>query len=237
VTVAAPPRPDRFVPLLLLLTVVSGVVDAISYLRFSHVFVANMTGNIVFLGFAAGGAPGLSIGGSVIALVAFLIASFATGRIAMRHRGRRRRMLAVCVAAETLLVAAAFAVVGAFGLGATTTAVAIALLALTMGAQNATARWLAVPDMTTTVLTLTLTGIAAELVDDVKTGTLSPRLVRRLAAVLAMAFGAFAGAITVLRLGAAPAIALALVVLLVTAALAIVHARAEPVDASAKAPA
>jgi hypothetical protein len=54
--------PDGLLPpLLLLLTVVTGLVDAASYLKLGHVFVANMTGNVVFLGFAIAGAGGLSI--------------------------------------------------------------------------------------------------------------------------------------------------------------------------------
>jgi hypothetical protein len=39
--------------LLIVLTVVTGVVDAVSYFKLGHVFVANMTGNVLFLGFAA----------------------------------------------------------------------------------------------------------------------------------------------------------------------------------------
>jgi hypothetical protein len=50
-------------PLLIVLTIVTGVVDALAYLRLGHVFVANMTGNVVFLGFAAAGAGGLSVPG------------------------------------------------------------------------------------------------------------------------------------------------------------------------------
>ena len=49
-------------PLLLIgLTVVTGLVDAFSYLCLGHVFVANMTGNVVFLGFALSGAGAISI--------------------------------------------------------------------------------------------------------------------------------------------------------------------------------
>ena len=55
------------------LTVVTGLVDAVSYLALGHVFVANMTGNVVFLGFALAGAPGLSAPASLAALVAFLV--------------------------------------------------------------------------------------------------------------------------------------------------------------------
>ncbi|WP_344334918.1 YoaK family protein, partial [Kitasatospora putterlickiae] len=90
----APPRTDRhgpLPPLMLLLTVTTGVVDAVSYLALGHVFVANMTGNVVFLGFALAGAPGLSAAASLVSLAAFLAGSLAAGRLAgwlAAHRGR-----------------------------------------------------------------------------------------------------------------------------------------------------
>ena len=64
---AGPAKDDRdgsLLPLLVVLTVVTGLVDAVSYLKLGHVFVANMTGNIVFLGFAVAGAEGFSAGPS-----------------------------------------------------------------------------------------------------------------------------------------------------------------------------
>ena len=60
-------------PLLLTLTVVTGVVDAVSILRLGRVFVANMTGNVVFSGFALVGAPGFSLSASLAALAGFLV--------------------------------------------------------------------------------------------------------------------------------------------------------------------
>jgi hypothetical protein len=76
---------DGRVPALLVgLTVVTGLVDAVSYLALGHVFVANMTGNVVFLAFALAGAPGLSAPASVAALGAFLLGALAGGRIAGR---------------------------------------------------------------------------------------------------------------------------------------------------------
>jgi len=69
-------------PLLLVLTMITGLVDAVSYLELGHVFVANMTGNIVFLGFAAAGAPGLSVPASLAAIGAFLAGALAGGRLA-----------------------------------------------------------------------------------------------------------------------------------------------------------
>ena len=65
VTATLRPRPDSadgpLPPLLLTLTVVAGLVDATSYLKLGHVFVANMTGNVVFLGFGIAGAGGISV--------------------------------------------------------------------------------------------------------------------------------------------------------------------------------
>src|SRR5947199_6031748 len=76
---------------LLTLTVVTGVVDAASFLGLGHIFTANMTGNVVFLGFAAAGAPGLSVARSGTALAAFAVGALLAGRMtaAMRTGSRR----------------------------------------------------------------------------------------------------------------------------------------------------
>ncbi|MGW3622440.1 DUF1275 family protein [Streptomyces sp. NPDC000880] len=83
--------------------------------------------------------------------------------------------------------------------------VLIVLLALGMGAQNAVVRKIAVPDLTTTVLTLTLTGLAAD-----RPG---PATVRRLVSVTAMFTGALAGGLLQLHHGTAAALAPALLLL------------------------
>src|SRR6185437_8335032 len=89
----APSRTSTFgplPPLLIAMTIVTGLVDAFSYLVLGHVFVANMTGNVVFLGFAVAGAQGFSIPASLVALVAFGVGSILGGRIVARfgqHRG------------------------------------------------------------------------------------------------------------------------------------------------------
>ena len=91
----------------------------------------------------------------------------------------------------------------------------IALLAFAMGIRNATVRRLGVPDLTTTVLTMTLTGLAAE---SQPAGGSGKGSVRRIAAVLAMLTGALAGALllkTSLVLPLVAAAALALVTWLV----------------------
>ena len=69
-------------PVLLGLTAVTGLVDAVSYLALGHVFTANMTGNVVFLGFAVAGAPGLSVARSGTAVAAFFMGAVIGGRMA-----------------------------------------------------------------------------------------------------------------------------------------------------------
>src|SRR5437899_13104886 len=75
-------------PLLLGLTVVTGLVDAFSYLVLGHVFVANMTGNVVFLGFALAGAAGFSVSASLSAIGAFCLGAFVGGRSEERRGGK-----------------------------------------------------------------------------------------------------------------------------------------------------
>jgi len=70
--------------------------------------------------------------------------------------------------------------------------IVIALLAFAMGARNSTVRRLAVADMTTTVLTLTLTGLAA---DSTFAKGDNPRAGRRIVAVVSMVVGAYVGAV------------------------------------------
>src|SRR5207237_872449 len=86
--------------------------DATSYLRFGHVFVANMTGNVVFLGFGIAGATGISVWASLIALGSFLGGSLIGGRIAISAGTNSRRHLATALGIQTVLVASAGAVIG-----------------------------------------------------------------------------------------------------------------------------
>ena len=82
-------------PLFLALTFVTGVVDATSYLSLGHVFVANMTGNVVFLGFGIAGAGGISVWASLTALVLFMVGGVVGGRVASALADDRDRHLRV----------------------------------------------------------------------------------------------------------------------------------------------
>jgi len=180
-------------PLMLALTAVTGLVDAFSYLVLGHVFVANMTGNVVFGGFALAGAAGFSLAASLAALASFAAGALLGGRIAHRARADRGRLLLAALLLETGLV------FGTWIIATIATApyadgpryLLIALLGAAMGVQNAAARALAVPDLTTTVLTLTVTGIAA---DSHLAGGPGSKAGRRVLAALAMFAGALAGA-------------------------------------------
>ncbi|GGW18535.1 membrane protein [Streptomyces capoamus] len=189
----------RLVAVLLVLTVVSGLIDAVGYLGLGRVFTANMTGNVVVLGFAAAGAPGFSVPFTATSLACFLLGAVAGGRTAARFgRGSRRRWARLILAAEAVLVGGSAAVAFAWP-GTTGTRYAlIALTAFAMGLRNATVRKLGVPDLTTTVLTMTLTALASESRLGDATGHRSPR---RSSSVLAMAGGACLGAWLVLHHG------------------------------------
>jgi uncharacterized membrane protein YoaK (UPF0700 family) len=187
------PKHGPLPSLLLALTVLTGVIDAVSIITLGRVFVANMTGNVVFIGFALVGIPGFSLSASLFALAGFLLGALAAGAVAPRLTGGRGVLLRAAVPIELLLVAIALIVAIGAGRHAHRTAVdAMATFcAMAMGIQNTVARRLAVPDLTTTVLTMTLTGLAA----DVPSRAAAPAITRRVLSVTAMLVGAIAGAI------------------------------------------
>ncbi|MFF7751138.1 YoaK family protein [Streptomyces sp. NPDC007971] len=212
-------RGVRLVVVLLTLTVVSGLIDAVSYLGLGHVFTANMTGNVVVLGFAAAGAPGFSAPHTATSLACFLLGAVAGGRMAAHcDGGSRRAWTRLTLAAEALLVGVAAAVAFARPDTSGTRYALIALTAFAMGLRNATVRKLRVAELTTTtVLTMTLTGLAAESRLGDATGR---HALRRAAAVVAMLAGACLGAWLILHHGLALPLLLAAVASGVLAAVA-----------------
>jgi uncharacterized membrane protein YoaK (UPF0700 family) len=179
------------------MTAVTGLIDAVSYLSLGHVFTANMTGNIGLLAFASTGVSQLSLSRSMTALLGFLAGAAVGGRI----------MAGVSAVAQLRAASSVFALEIVFLVGATLAALwlwfrfisafaalytMIAFTAIAMGMRIAAVRKLAVSDLTTTVLTLTITGIAAD--SSLARGT-NPHLQRRIAAVVAMFAGAALGSI------------------------------------------
>ncbi|GAA1518936.1 YoaK family protein [Sphaerisporangium rubeum] len=191
-------RREAPVGVVVALTVVSGMIDAVTFLRFGQVFTANMTGNVIVLGFATGGMPGFSAAGSVVSLAAFLAGAVAGGRVG-RTAGGRRVLMALGVETVAVAVAAGVArwVDGAEVAGGWRYAV-VGVLAAAMGLQGATVRLLAIPDVTGSVLTRILTGLAAQS----PLGGGGDRLAaRRVAAVACMFLGALGGALLVRHAG------------------------------------
>jgi uncharacterized membrane protein YoaK (UPF0700 family) len=214
-----PPAGERhgpLPPLMLALTLVTGVVDAASYLKLGHVFVANMTGNVVFLGFALAGAGGLSVATSLTAIAAFLLGAFAGGLLAARSATHRGHLLRGASFVQGTLVGLALLVAVLISEPPSSGAryALLVPLALAMGVQNAAAQRLAIPELTTTVLTRTLTGLASE---SSWIGGPGAQLGRRLLAVAAMLLGALTGGLLVLHASIAAALAVACVVVLAVA--------------------
>lgn len=188
---------------LLVLTFTTGLVDAVSYLGLGRVFTANMTGNVVLLGFGLAGSGGLPVLAPLVSLGAFLVGAGLGGVLVRRLGNVHPRHVASALSIEVCLIAVAAITVAATNVRPNTAQgdLVIALLALAMGVRNATVRRIAVPDMTTTVLTLTLTGLAAELQPFGGSGRGSTR---RISAALAMLAGAVAGGLLLKSALAAP---------------------------------
>jgi uncharacterized membrane protein YoaK (UPF0700 family) len=191
---------------LLGLTTVTGVVDAVSFLGLGHIFTANMTGNVVFLGFAIGGGTGVSVGRSLTALSAFACGGICGGRINTRDVTPARSLL-IAMCFESLLLVLAVASAAPSEVNASSVAyIVIVFTALAMGLRNAVVRKLGVPDLTTTVLTLTITGLAA---DSRLGGGKGDRSGRRMLSITAMCIGAIGGAVLLGRFGLSAALGVA----------------------------
>jgi uncharacterized membrane protein YoaK (UPF0700 family) len=200
--------------MLLALTVLAGVVDATSILRLGNVFVATMTGNLVFIGLAAAGAKGFAVGTSALALAGFVIGVLIGGRAcdaARSHRGRAlRNVLGVklWLAGVVTLIAV---LTGPHFPKAARDAMVV-LLATSMGAQLAAIRYLKVPDLLTVVLTMTITGVLTER----KRGWHDPAMLRRGLSLVAFAFGALSGALLILNVSVTAALSFGLAIIIGT---------------------
>jgi uncharacterized membrane protein YoaK (UPF0700 family) len=223
-TAAQPTAP--LTKLLVFLSLTTGLVDAVSILGLGNVFTANMTGNIVFLGFAAVGTPGFKAQHYVVALAGFVFGAVLGGRLGVRFADRplRHWLIGAALIEAALLAAAAAAVATGIGIAAMApkqaVLVAIALTAIAMGVRNATVRRLKIPDLTTTVLTLTITGVAG---DSRLAGGAAPNLVRRLGSIAGIFLGAASGAVLVMHFGLVPPLLLAAAMVLVGTLLCTCH--------------
>lgn len=185
------PADRRILPLLIVLTFSTGMVDAIGFLGLDNIFAGNMTGNVVIIGMAVGGGE-LSFVGPTLALVGFMAGAACAGLVLRRASAAWTRVTTTLFAVTGLILAAAGLVFMIDETPAESLEFAVSVgLGVAMGIQAATARVLAVADVTTVVVTSTIVGLMADQFAVEKRS----RQWRRLVAVLAMAGGAVAGAL------------------------------------------
>ena len=215
--VASPVSERLTVAALLLLTFATGLVDAISVLVLGHVFVANMTGNVIFLGFWFVPHSDVDLTAALVAFVSFMVGAAMGGRLARRLDHDVRLWLTAAMSFEVvaLLVLSLLAGTGILQYHDSGRLILISGLAVVFGGQSMAARRFGIQELSTTVLTATIVGIGA---DSRLAGGTGEREKLRYAVVFTMLSGAALGA-TLSRFVVAPVIALA--ALSVAAALAI----------------
>ncbi|HEX4444335.1 MAG TPA: YoaK family protein [Galbitalea sp.] len=194
------PLEHRFTAGLLLLTVSTGVIDADSYLALDHVFTGNMTGNVLFIGFALVGVPNIPLLNNVIALLGFVAGSIVGGRIVGRgHPRTLPRVSAWTLLAGGILALALATTWTIFGtLPQVVLLVLTFLLAVVMGSQVSAVKPIGNSDVTTIVVTNTLANLAR---DSRLAGGKFENWAPRLLAILAMGIGAAIGALIIRFLG------------------------------------
>lgn len=189
------PHPhDPTTALMLIATFATGIADAIGYLGFDHIFTANMTGNVIILGMGLAGNDGLPVAGPIIALAAFFIGALASGRLLHRiGKGWSRPVALMFLVEAAALCTAGIALImipiepRSGAMYAFT-----AITACALGCQAAAARKIGVKDVTTVVVTSTITGLASE---SRLAGGDGARSARKALAVLSIACGAVVGGI------------------------------------------
>lgn len=224
-SVESPVTERHTVAALLLLTFATGLIDAVSVLILGHVFVANMTGNVIFLGFWFVPHSGVDLTAALVAFVSFVLGAVIGGRFARHLDYEVRVWLTAALGAEVLALAvlAVLAGTGVLTYQGTDRLILISGLAIVFGAQSVAARRFGIQELTTTVLTATIVGIGS---DSRLAGGTGEREKLRFSVVLTMCGGAIVGA-TLSRHFVAPVIGLAAVA--VAAALAVFRYGAKPV--------
>lgn len=222
--VGTDPRFGSLPVLMIALTVVSGAIDAVSVLALGQVFVANMTGNVALLGFGLAGARGFGVLDCFVALIGFIAGAAVFGELAERSGERPVRLVRNATAVQGALMAVCLVLSATLPLADSTpsTLATVAVAAVGMGMQNATARRVGVPDMTTSVVTLTLAGLAAEHRHQDRNA-----VVRRSSVVLALLLGAGTGALLVVGVGITAGFALVVALLVAISGTAAYRVRRE----------
>jgi uncharacterized membrane protein YoaK (UPF0700 family) len=204
---ATSPVTERFtIAALLLLTFATGLADSISILVLGHVFVANMTGNVVFLGFWLAPRTSIDLTAVAVALPTFVTTTILSGRLSRYFGERAREWITTVLATEIVLLAtlSILAGTGVLHYHDDTKLIMIGMLAVTFGLQHSSARQFGIQELSTTVLTSTIVSLG---LDSRLSGGTGERQLLRLSVVATMCAGAFLGA-TLSRFVIAPVFAL-----------------------------
>jgi uncharacterized membrane protein YoaK (UPF0700 family) len=198
--------------LLMAFTLLAGVVDATSILALDHVFVATITGNIVFLGLGLLGLAGFSATSAMVAVAGFVFGVFPGDRLcrlSSGHRGRAVRnvaaMKAVLAVPVTLIV-----LLAPDPLPTGVRLVVTALLAASFGGQLALVRYLKVADLMTAAMTMTTIGLLTERGPTRRV----PVLLRRVLGIASFLLGVVIGGSLVAYVAPAAALAFGLLIIL-----------------------
>lgn len=199
---------------LLLLTFATGLADAISVLVLGHVFVANMTGNVIFLGFWLAPRTNVDLTAVVVALPTFVITTIVSGRLTRHFGSRTRPWITIVLTLEIVLltVLSILAGAGVLRYHDNTKLIIIGFLAVTFGMQHSSARQFGIAELSTTVLTATIVSLG---MDSRLSGGTGAREKLRFTVVFTMCAGAFAGA-TISRFVIAPVFGLIAVLVAVS---------------------
>jgi uncharacterized membrane protein YoaK (UPF0700 family) len=170
---------------LLVLTCVTGLIDAAAFLGLGQLFCAMQTGNVVFLGLGVTGAEGASLDAPLTAIGGFVAGGLVAALLL------RATTVSAAVMTEIALLALATATAAAFTpeAGEAAALVTIALLAGAMGLRTTVVRRRGGGNLATTVLNLTAIGGAGGALAD------ADDLAQRAAAFAALLLGAIAGAL------------------------------------------
>ncbi|HEY3994381.1 MAG TPA: YoaK family protein [Mycobacterium sp.] len=209
--VVSPVSERSTVVALLLLTFATGLADATSILVLGHVFVANMTGNTIFLGFWLAPNTTIDLRAVAVAMPTFVCTTIVSGRLARRFGDRTRPWITTVLTTEItlLVVLSILAGTGTLHYYDNTKLIMIGILAVTFGLQHSSARQFGIQELSTTVLTSTIVSLG---LDSRLAGGTGDRQKLRLTVVFTMCAGAFLGA-TMTRFVVAPVFVVAATVI------------------------
>ena len=225
-TVAKPTPPDAAMRwqdqrvLLAAITTAAAVLDTLAFVYLGKVFLSFMTGNLLFLGIAAGQGNGALLGRAAAALAAFLIGSALGARLTPSRLAADHPPVAM---RRTLLVEAAL--LGLFGvlwLIAGPPSVALIVVgALAMGLQAAVALALHLPNVATVAMTATLAQLGALAGWREREGRRIVEATPRVGVMLMLCLGYLAAAVLVASLPESAVLAFVPMVLVLAAATAL----------------